>query len=167
MEGRLLHDRTDSGIRTMRDGVIEHRRVHLISHRLKLRGIADLVEEENGVLCPVEYKRGRRGKWENDEMQVCAQALCLEEMLHLTPLSEAAIFYAHSGRRQIVPLTSDLRSETERTVKAIWKMMESEQDPGAILTERCKGCSLYKVCLPQETSRLKKLSVEQIFAEND
>ncbi|MEW6732803.1 MAG: CRISPR-associated protein Cas4 [Acidobacteriota bacterium] len=167
LEGRLLHNRTDSGVSTVRDGIKEYRHVHLISHRLRLRGIADLIEEKDGCFRPIEYKRGRRGKWENDEIQVCAQALCLEEMLQLSALSEGAIYYAQTGRRKVVPLTNALRNETESAVAAIWQMLESRLDPGAEFTPKCNGCSLYQVCLPAETARLRKLTLEQLFAGDE
>lgn len=165
LEGRLLHDRTDAGTRTVRNGVVEHRHVALISHRYRLSGIADVIEELEGTFRPVEFKRGRRGKWDNDALQVCAQALCLEEMLHLPPLAEGAVFYAQTGRRQTVALTPELRAETIATATAIRQMLESGSDPGAVLTPRCEGCSLYGVCLPAETPRFKQLDLEKVYGE--
>lgn len=154
-EGRILHDRVDSGARTVRAGVVEHRRVPLVSHRLKLRGIADLIEETAGVLRPVEYKRGGRKVWDNDDIQVCAQAMCLEEMLGVTALTEGAIFHAKTGRRRTVPLTDELRRATEAAVAAVRELLDTGVDPGSVYSRRCEGCSLYRVCLPVETALLR------------
>lgn len=165
IEGSLLHKRVDSGVQSTRDGAIEHRRIHLVSHKLKIRGIADLIEETDGVFCPVEYKRGKRGKWENNELQVCAQAMCLEEMLSLPPIQQGAIFYAQSGRRQTVDLTNELRSKTVQTIEEIRQMIEMKIDPNSTWSIKCEDCSLHRVCLPKETGWLKKLSLEKILQE--
>jgi CRISPR-associated exonuclease Cas4 len=164
LEGRLLHERADTPTVTVRNGVREHRHVQLISHRLRLRGVADVIEEENGIFRAVEYKRGRRGKWENDDAQVCAQALCLEEMLGLPPQPEGAIFYAQSGRRRIVPLTEDLRRETVALAAELHALLDGGRDPGPVFTPRCDGCSLYAVCLPKETPKLKAVISERLFS---
>ncbi|MBI4752262.1 MAG: CRISPR-associated protein Cas4 [Acidobacteria bacterium] len=164
LEGRLLHDRADSGTASTRNGVTEHRHVYLISHTYRLSGIADLIEEVAGVFRPIEYKRGRRGKWDNDEIQLCAQALCLEEMLGIEPIAEGAIFYAQTARRQVVHLTEELRRETISTIEAIHQLIASQQDPGAIHSPRCEGCSMYQHCLPVETPQLKQLQLgEQLL----
>ncbi|NJN82978.1 MAG: CRISPR-associated protein Cas4 [Caldilineaceae bacterium] len=82
LRGNLNHERADTpGYETTSDGVIVHRRVYVYSHTLDITGICDLLEEHaDGSLVPVEYKHGRQGRWNNDQAQLCAQALCLEEM---------------------------------------------------------------------------------------
>ncbi|MGE4498458.1 MAG: CRISPR-associated protein Cas4, partial [Deferribacterales bacterium] len=81
-EGRILHEKVDTGEREKRGSIITERSVHIFSDKLKLRGIADVVElHDNGRVVPVEYKRGKPKSDHADEIQLCAQALCLEEML--------------------------------------------------------------------------------------
>ena len=82
VEGTMRHERSDSGRTTSEDGVTTLRRVWVWSDRLRLSGFADVVEEQEGQLTPVEYKKGKMGEWLNDHVQLCAQALCLEEMLN-------------------------------------------------------------------------------------
>src|SRR5260370_16840483 len=82
LEGTLLHERIDEpGKHTTEDGAFQAIRLYLYSEKLRLSGFADVIEEQNGVFIPVEYKHGRQGRWLNDHIQLCAQALCLEELL--------------------------------------------------------------------------------------
>src|SRR6185312_4734242 len=81
VEGTWQHERSDSGLTTTEGGITSRRRVWVWSDWLKLSGFADVVEEESGRFTPVEYKKGKMGEWLNDHVQLCAQALCLEEML--------------------------------------------------------------------------------------
>jgi CRISPR-associated exonuclease Cas4 len=100
-EGTMRHERSDSGRTTTEDGTTTLRRVWVWSDRLRLSGFADVVEESEGKLLPIEYKKGKMGEWLNDHVQLCAQALCLEEMLNCTiPLGY--IFYFGSARREEV-----------------------------------------------------------------
>src|SRR6266851_2354603 len=111
VEGTMRHERSDSGRRTTEDGVTTLRRVWVWSSRLKLSGFADVVEEAEGVLTPIEYKKGKMGEWLNDHVQLCAQALCLEEMSGCT-ISHGYIFYFGSARREEVVFTEALRRHT-------------------------------------------------------
>src|SRR6266568_9356305 len=82
LEGTLLHERADEpGMHTTQDGDLQINHLYLHSEELRLTGFADVVQEQDGLLIPVEYKHGRAGKWLNDHIQLCAQALCLEELL--------------------------------------------------------------------------------------
>jgi CRISPR-associated exonuclease Cas4 len=155
-------------------GSYEHRRVHtprdadespwrtsrglwLTSHRLRLVGVADLVEFrrcEPGapeVPYPVEYKRGRRRKWDNDEVQLCAQALCLEEMLG-TAVPAGAIFSARSRRRREVAFDTSLRRQTEGAVARLHALLEAGVTPPPQLHPKCKQCSVRAVCMPEFVS---------------
>jgi CRISPR-associated exonuclease Cas4 len=103
LEGQLLHQRVDQPAAFAEKGVERIHRLYLCSERLRAAGYLDLLEEEAGKLVPIEYKRGREGRWLNDHIQLCAQALCLEEYLpHLAPLPHGYIFYFGSRHRQQV-----------------------------------------------------------------
>jgi CRISPR-associated exonuclease Cas4 len=152
-------------------GVLDHRRVHrerdadegpfrtargsrLVSHRLRLTGVTDLVEfrpagEGAGTVpYPVEYKRGRRRSWDNDEVQLCAQALCLEEMLGV-PVPAGAIFHVRSRRRREVVLGEGLRQTTEEAVRRLHALLASGVTPPPVLHPKCKQCSVRGLCLPE------------------
>ena len=155
VEGSLLHTRADSAERTVRGDVIQLRTVRLFSERYGLSGVADVVEENAGELYPVEYKKGAKGDWKNDQLQLCAQALCLEEMLRLAqPIGRGFLYYAATGKRQEIPLTDELRAETLRIIEAVRTLIETQARPAAAYGPRCRGCSLYSICLPKEVERL-------------
>ena len=100
VEGTMRHERSDSGRTTTEEGVTTMRRVWVWSDRLKLSGFADVVEESEGALLPIEYKKGKMGEWLNDHVQLCSQALCLEEMLNCSiPLGYIFYFGSAQARR--------------------------------------------------------------------
>ncbi len=102
---------------------------------------------------PVEYKRGRKGEWDNDELQVGGQALCLEEMTGRT-ITTGYIYYAHSHQRQLVEINSELRQSTIATIEAVQILLVTGIMPKAVKTERCSGCSFYSQCLPQAADKV-------------
>lgn len=154
IEGTSLHDR----VHTVGDGnrgeTWQVRAIWLRSDRYGLVGKSDLIESEGGELYPVEYKRGRLGDFDNDALQVCAQALCLEEMTGTT-IATGYLYYAHSHQRQAVELTAALRERTITTSAAVRTLFETGTIPPAVYTPRCKGCSLRDRCLPLAEQRLK------------
>jgi CRISPR-associated exonuclease Cas4 len=117
------------------------------SERLRLVGIADLVEFRPEPY-PVEYKRGKRRKWDNDEVQLCAQALCLEETLGV-PVPRGAIYHVRSKRRREIVLDAALRQTTEQAVAGLHELMAAGRVPPPVLHPKCKQCSLHHVCLPE------------------
>ena len=138
----------------MAKGVKLLRALPVFSDRLGLSGKCDIVEQRaDGSLCPVEYKKGKRRKFENDDAQLCAQALCLEEMFS-RPVLHGAIFHAASKRRREVEFTPELRKFTEDAISNLRRMVEAGVVPPARLKEGCEACSLYRICLPQVTSQL-------------
>jgi CRISPR-associated exonuclease Cas4 len=151
LEGRFQHDRADEPSEEMVDGVWTVRALPLWSAGLGLTGKADIVEFHDGVPYPVDYKHGRRKQHENDDVQLCAQALCLEEMLDAV-VPEGAIYHVASKRRRTVTFTPDLRVTTEATAAAVHQILESGVVPAAEFTPRCNGCSLRGACLPEVTS---------------
>ncbi len=104
---------------------------------------------------PVEYKHGQKGKWDNDNIQLCAQALCLEEMTGQS-ISEGEIFYWRSRRRITIQFDDNLRQMTETAVSHARQLINANQIPAPI-TERqkCKHCSIQPICLPQEVEKLR------------
>lgn len=155
VEGSILHTRADAPSITRRGGTTQFRSVWLYSERYGLYGKADIIEEYNGTIYPVEIKKGQRGNWQNDQLQLCAQALCLEEMLACEPIETGYIYYAATGRRQAVKLSAEIRRQTIQTIEAVRQLLLTRDRPPAVYGPRCKGCSLYPVCLPKETERLK------------
>ncbi len=161
VEGTMRHERSDSGVTTTEDGVTTLRRVWIWSNRLKLSGFADVVEESEGQLTPIEYKKGKMGEWLNDHVQLCAQALCLEEMLNCH-ITHGYIFYFGSARREEVVFTETLRQHTEQTIATAFSLLEqgvlpaplsgkqTRRSPLPALHPKCRDCSLEPLCLPRE-----------------
>jgi len=156
-EGRQLHERAHDGADETRDGVRICRGLRLRSLRLGLIGAADVVEFRravggHAVPYPVEYKHGRPkpGHW--DEVQLCAQALCLEEMLNCS-VPEGALFYGQPRRRMDVRFDADLRTETERLAARLHELQLAGVTPPPLEIPGCTNCSLRDVCLPQMSGR--------------
>ena len=113
-----------------------------------------MIEAESGEIYPVEYKRGRKGEWDNDELQVCAQALCLEEMTG-EPVNTGYIYYAYSHQRQLVEINAELRQSAIATIQSVTNFLETGAMPKPVYSKRCQGCSLYSQCLPKATDKVK------------
>lgn len=155
IEGTSLHDRVHTLGEGHREDTWQVRAVWLKSEQYKLIGKADLIEEIDGNWYPIEYKRGHKGEWDNDELQVCAQALCLEEMLGRT-ITQGYVYYAQSHQRQSVNISAELRETAIATIQAIQNIQQTGKIPLAIYTQRCQGCSLYQQCLPQAVDKVKR-----------
>lgn len=139
---RVAHETTVTGAR------VEYA-LPVWSDRLGLVGKCDVVEfHPDGTVYPVEYKHGPRRRWVNDDLQLCAQALCLEEMTGVR-IARGAIYHAASRRRREVPITDDLRKMVEETVWAIRAMLASGRLPPPVNDKRCGGCSLKEICQPE------------------
>lgn len=104
----------------------------------------------HGPLVPIEYKRGKRRQWVNDDAQLCAQALCLEEMMGV-PIPRGAIFHAESKRRREVEFTPELRSATESAAARLHELLAGDRVPQAVYKPACEECSLFAICLPKAT----------------
>jgi CRISPR-associated exonuclease Cas4 len=138
------------------------------SDRVGLIGKCDVVEFlADGTPYPVEYKHGPKRKWLNDDLQLAAQAMCLEDMLG-RPVPKGAIFHATSHRRREVDITPELKRVVVETADAIRAMLASGKLPPPVNDVRCKECSLKDVCQPEalaERARLKRLHGELFNAE--
>jgi len=153
LEGTHLHRKADAGPRETRRDLRITRAVPLRSFRLGLCGIADVVEWHRGAdgawrPFPVEYKRGRPKADRCDEVQVCAQALCLEEMLGVRILA-GALFYGLSRRRHDVPFDDGLRSLTEDAAARLHALVAARRTPPARRAPKCEACSLLPLCMPE------------------
>ena len=157
LRGNAVHARVDRpGVETAK-GVRVERALPLWHDALGLIGKADVVEFlPNGTPYPVEYKHGSRHKAKAiaacDDLQLAAQALCLEAMTG-HPIAEAALYYASSKRRRVVPLDAALRQAVAQTAQAVRSMLASQTLPPPLVGEqaeqRCKGCSLKDRCMPE------------------
>jgi CRISPR-associated exonuclease Cas4 len=155
IEGTSLHDRVHTLSEGMREDTWQVRAIWLKSERYKLIGKSDLIESDSGQIYPVEYKRGRKGEWDNDEMQVVAQALCLEEMTGQV-ISQGYVYYAQSHQRQLVEINQELREEAIATIQAIQILLQTGTMPPANYTKRCRGCSLKIQCLPEVSQKMDR-----------
>jgi CRISPR-associated exonuclease Cas4 len=150
--GDLAHEHADLPGYEFAKGVTLLRALPVWSERLGLNGKCDIVEQHpGGALVPVEYKKSKRRHFDNDDVQLCAQALCLEEMF-ARPVERGAVFHAASKRRREVEFTAELRALTEQTAVEVHALLSSDSVPPAVLKPQCAECSLYEVCLPQLTS---------------
>lgn len=149
MRGNAAHERVDDpGFETF-EGVRSERALPVWSDRLGLVGKCDVVEfHPDGHIYPVEYKHGRKRPQMHDDLQLAAQAMCLEEMFG-KPISKGAIYHHTSRRRREVAITLELRQQVEETVAAIRTMLNSGKLPPPANDHRCKECSLNEICQPQ------------------
>jgi CRISPR-associated exonuclease Cas4 len=180
VEGTRLHARVHAGDREASDEVWVTRGLHLRSLRLGLVGKADVVEfhrvrqgEEGASLprvpgrwrpFPVEYKRGQPKSHRADEIQLCAQALCLEEMLGV-PVVAGALFYGRTRRRVAVAFDTDLRSLTEDAALRFRRMIAAGATPPPEFGPKCRRCSLLERCQPRVAGRTTTRYLHTLFRE--
>lgn len=166
-EGRLEHSRAHDEKQTeKRGGLLIVRGMRVISHRLGLTGICDVVEfhaDPSGVSLrnhpgawlpiPVEYKHGHRKEEDADRLQLCAQAMALEEML-VCKIPQGALFYEETRRREWVPITEELRQKTQKMAEEMTGYFLRGYTPKVKPGTFCNACSLKELCLPKLCSRL-------------
>ena len=170
--GDILHEHADLPGYEVAKGVTVLRALPVWSERLGLSGKCDVVEARErkaesrkqkaeiesespyvgtyASLAPVEYKKGKRRVFENDDAQLCAQGLCLEEMFGVT-VERGAVFHAASKRRREVEFTAELRELTEDAIAELHRLAASGSVPAAVFKPACEECSLYEICLPRVT----------------
>ncbi|MGP8247893.1 MAG: CRISPR-associated protein Cas4 [Bryobacteraceae bacterium] len=168
-EGRILHDRVHEAGTDARVDVVTARGLHLHSFRLGLTGQADAVEfhrvpegPPRGALLdgregwwrplPVEYKRGRPKANLCDEVQLCAQAICMEEMLGVE-IERGALYYGANRRRKQIEFTGPLRVQTEDLAGRMHRLYAAKVTPTAVYAKKCGRCSLIGQCLPRAVSK--------------
>jgi CRISPR-associated exonuclease Cas4 len=156
-EGRVVHEVThEPGLRR-RKGLRRVTALPIACRRLNVAGVADLVEfvagPEGETAYPVEYKRGKPKLHRADEVQLCAQALCLEEMTG-RPVPEGALFYAETKRRMAVLFDAELRQLTEQTALDFGDLFAAGRTPPAVWrADRCRACSLIELCRPKTAGK--------------
>lgn len=169
-EGRVLHEKVDSGKNESRGDLKILRSLRLRSFRLGITGIADVIElhrcnESDGGSripgvdgfwkpFPVEYKRGASKDLRCYEVQLCAQALCLEEMLS-AHIPGGALFLGQKQHRTPVAFDTALRTETEAVCLAVQTLCANGNTPSAVYSKRCQSCSLFETCLPRSAGARK------------
>jgi CRISPR-associated exonuclease Cas4 len=158
IRGRHLHERADSGTSERRVRLHTVRSLPLRSLQWGLIGKADVVEfhdEPTGQRCfPVEYKRGKPKSHDADRVQLCAQALCLEEMLGAR-VPAGALFYGKTRRRLDVSFDAELRGVTEQTIARLHELIASRRTPAAVYEKaKCDRCSLINLCMPKANQRV-------------
>ena len=177
LEGRLLHKRVDDPFFTeKRPGVIISRAMPIVSYRLGLYGVCDVVEfrsspegirlhgrEGNFLPMPVEYKRGEPKPDQRDEVQLCAQAICLEEMLSVK-IPTACLFYAKTRKRQKIVMSEELRSVVRGMSVEMHEYYDRGYTPRVKPRKGCRYCSFKEICLPMLTN--KTVSAQEYIHEH-
>jgi CRISPR-associated exonuclease Cas4 len=168
-EGRVLHERVDSGVAEQRHGVRSERGVLLRSEKYRLSGKMDLLEIERRdppKYFPVEYKRGKPKVEDWDRIQLCAQALCIEEMRGIH-VEEGAIWYWEVRKREPVAIDNTLRQTTMETIEVAHALLASGKTPPPIEDKkRCRACSLLDLCEPDTFRRDHSASyIDALFGD--
>ncbi|MCC5661796.1 CRISPR-associated protein Cas4 [Nostoc sp. XA010] len=152
--GRHIH-RNINEEGTLQEGeMLIHQQQWVWSDRLKVAGIIDAVEECDGQLVPVEYKKGKMAQHLNDHFQLCAAALCIEERTGRS-LPYGEIFYHTNRRRQTVAFTPQLRQMTEQAIVLAQLASQTIMPAPIDNTKKCLSCSLKEICLPFEVKQLR------------
>lgn len=175
-DGSIFHERSDDPYFTEKRGdLIISRALPIRSDRLGLSGICDMVEfrispigipiagrQGRWLPAPVEFKRGKSKQIDADRLQLCAQAICLEEMLCCPPIEYGYLFYGVTRSREEVALTSELRDEVEKMLIEMRLLYQRAHTPRVKTTKKCRSCSLRDICLPKLT---KSRSAREYNAE--
>ena len=170
-EGRIMHDKADSNKSESRGNVRIDYSIPMRSLKLGLIGKADVVEfhrmdDGSWGPFPVEYKRGRPKIDDCDKVQLCAQAICLEEMLNVD-IKKGALFYGRPRRREEVVFDEKLRSETEDAARKVHELIEAGVTPKAEYSKKCKKCSLLDLCMPKVNRKASNYLMKAIEMELD
>ena len=156
-EGKIKHEHVHTEVKNRRKGdKTVSRRQYLASDTLGVAGYTDMVEEKDGVPYPVEFKKAGMGNWLNDQVQLCLQGMLLEEKTG-TSIPHGYIFYIGSKRRRKVPFDAELRETTRRYLEEARALLASRKIPKPVHDNRCNGCSMRPVCLPDEVAYLHEL----------
>lgn len=153
VRGNILHEKVDTDTYVNRGAIKTVRGLRIHSARLGIVGRADVVEfhkakDGSQEVFPVEFKSGQPKHDISDEVQLCAQALCLEEMLNTT-VKEGAFFYGRIRRRVRVKIDNALRKQTENIISAVHDLVSNKRVPAARYMQKCKRCSLEDICQPK------------------
>lgn len=158
-KGTILHTHADERGYEVIGNAKLLRALPLYSTQYGLSGKADIVEIRGEETIPVEYKKGKKRVFDNDNIQLTAQALCLEEMFQ-TKISRGFIYHASSKKRREVTIDESLRTETIKTIEIVRELLAHENIPKAEYKPRCEGCSLYNICLPKLSDENERKNLE-------
>ena len=171
--GKLEHQRVDEGRDSRCGDRLTARSIHLVSHRLLIHGLSDVVEyqyapnsERIESIYPIEYKHGQEKLHQADAVQLCAQVLCLEEMYGLD-IKQAYLFYQSTRRRLEVVMDDSLRRLTEDCIKKTRALLSSPKLPAAQRQSSCESCSLESDCLPLKSTKAASEYNLRAFALSD
>lgn len=171
VEGHLFHEKVDSGIPEARRNLKIFRSLRLRSLIYGITGVSDVVKfyynDDGSVFqChPIEYKVGKPKNDLCDAVQLCAQALCLEEMLEIQ-ISKGFLFYGKIKKSTLIEFDVSLRKETARCIQEIRALTEAKKTPLAAYTKKCKKCSLFTLCMPKQTNNFYKTEEYLTKAKN-
>lgn len=166
-EGQVLHEKAHGGSTEARPGVRITRSLSVITHRLKLIGQCDIVEfYKNGDVLPVEYKRGKPKQHRADEVQLCAQAIALEEMLQIH-IPAGHLYYGEKRRRTVIALDETLRALTEETAARLHALFKQTRLPSASYSPAlCNACSLIEICQPRIQRSASRWFLKNVMEES-
>lgn len=170
-QGRVLHERAHDAGTERRANIRITRSLQLQSRALRLHGVADVVEyhcqpDGTWMPVPVEYKRGRPKAEPIDAVQLCAQAVCLEEM-HATSVAGGAIFYGQTRRRVDIVFDNALRMETHRLSIALHALIDAGLTPPPEYAPKCRSCSLLELCRPRAVGKSASAHLARLFQPTD
>ena len=155
--GRVQHEKVHGSTAESRKTVKTERNLKIASALLGVTGCTDAVEfYSDGKIIPIEYKHGKPKENTSDEVQLCAQVICLEEMLGCT-ITEGALFYFKTRRRIPVPITDELRRETIELAKRFHRFVADGQTPAALYSRQCESCSFIDECFPESAGKRKSV----------
>jgi CRISPR-associated exonuclease Cas4 len=154
LQGRYLHENINEEGENWEGETLIRRQQWVWSDRLRIKGIIDAVEETEGQLIPLEYKKGKRSRWLNDHFQLCAAGICLEERTQRSILY-GEIFYHASRRRQVVQFSPELRAATAAAIASAHDAAQRPIPSPIQQPQKCQACSLINLCLPFEVKHLK------------
>lgn len=169
--GSIEHERVDAGQGNTSRGIRIERSVHLLSELYGMQGVADVVEYHGprgryDRIVPVEYKHGKPKAHRADEVQLCAQAICLEEM-HGMDIERGYLFYLKPRRRTDVLFDEELRNLTIRTILDVRSLIDNGETPPARYEKSCEQCSMIDLCLPHLGPHMKGIGKVPASQYND
>ncbi len=155
--GRVQHEKVHGGAAESRKNIKTERNLKIASALLGVTGCTDAVEfYSDGKIIPIEYKHGKPKENTSDEVQLCAQVICLEEMLGCT-ITEGALFYFKTRRRIPVPITDELRRETIELAERFHRFVADGKTPAALYSRQCESCSFIDECFPESAGKRKSV----------
>lgn len=169
VRGEILHEKVDTDSYETRGDVKTVRGLRIHSYKYGLVGRCDVVEfkdtSKGKEILPVEFKAGEPKEDVSDKAQLCAQVLCLEEMLNVE-ISKAAFFYGKIRRRNIIEITNELREQTEEVISKVRVLVDSKNVPIIEYSSKCRNCSLVFICQPKALNK-KKLNqyIQNLFEQ--